>query len=208
MSLHSKQQTLPADKKMWGWLTTPHLQTRYILAAHYVADCRHIVELGGYRDNTIDRFLQDFHGIDSVTVFSLDNEFRTESARYYHDDEVTVRHSTAIHKYQAPFSQVLGLQGKIGVVALGYDPEGDMSEFYDLCRRAHTVVMEYPVMHKSSGAAVGAWVDACPNLRLDLNITIDAGHGETLRDATWVGQPHWSRRFVVFREVIGLDIPC
>src|SRR2546426_11697428 len=64
---------IEAGKKFWGYLDTDAFRTRYVLAAHFVRHARHIVEIGGYRDNVITNFLTGAH--ESVTVYSLDAEF-------------------------------------------------------------------------------------------------------------------------------------
>src|SRR5579859_7321916 len=66
-------EEIRAGRKFWGYLDTEPLRIRYVLAAHFVRDCPHIIEIGGYRQNVITSFLRGAH--ESVTVFSLDEEF-------------------------------------------------------------------------------------------------------------------------------------
>jgi len=64
---------IQTGQKFWGYLDTEALQMRYVLAAHFLRNVEHIVEVGGYRSNAITNFLT--HAPADVTVFSLDAEF-------------------------------------------------------------------------------------------------------------------------------------
>ena len=92
-------QEILAGKKFWGYLDTEALQSRYVLAAHFVKDARNIVEIGGYRDNVITRFLTGTH--DSVSVFSLDAEFETFEAETLNGAPCRVRRSLS-HRIVLP----------------------------------------------------------------------------------------------------------
>ena len=81
---------IQSGRKFWGYLDTVALQSRYVLAAHYVRKARHIVEVGGYRGNVITNFLTGQH--ESVTVYSLDAEFEPLAQDTLNGAACRVRH--------------------------------------------------------------------------------------------------------------------
>src|ERR1051326_7998337 len=97
-SLHPLQlpriNEIREGKKFWGYLDTVALQTRYVLAAHFLRNTRNIIEIGGYRNNLITRFLTGTH--DSVSIFSLDAEFEPSEQDTLNGAPCRVRH---IHDY-------------------------------------------------------------------------------------------------------------
>src|SRR5262249_10360039 len=124
------------------YLDTDALRTRYVLAAHFVRQAAHIVEIGGYRDNVITNFLSGRH--DSVTVFSLDAEFEPLERETLNDHPCRVRHIRDFFQGYPPPTAGLA------VVTLGLEIHGGLDAFYDLVRRADRAVVEIPVDHLPS----------------------------------------------------------
>lgn len=129
-------------KKFWGYLDTVALQTRYVLAAHFVRNARNIIEIGGYRNNVITRFLTGVH--DSVSVFSLDAEFEPLEQDTLNGAPCRVRH---VHDY---FQNYEHPSESLAVVVLGIEILGDRQPLLDLLRKAQVVVIEVPVDHAPS----------------------------------------------------------
>jgi len=144
-------------KKFWGYLDTEALQTRYVLAAHFVRNARNIVEIGGYRDNLITRFLTGSH--DSVSVFSLDAEFEPLERETLNGAPCRVRHvNDYFQNYSHPTES-------LGVVALGIEILGDIEPFCNLLSRAEIAVIEVPLDHAPS-------VECLKVIREKLNVPV------------------------------------
>lgn len=145
-SLHPLQlpriNEIREGKKFWGYLDTVALQTRYVLAAHFLRNTRNIIEIGGYRNNLITRFLTGTH--DSVSIFSLDAEFEPFEQDTLNGAPCRVRH---IHDY---FQNYPHPTESLGVVALGIEILGDREPLWNLLRQAEVVVIEVPVDHAPS----------------------------------------------------------
>jgi hypothetical protein len=144
-------------KKFWGYLDTEALQTRYVLAAHFVRNARNIVEIGGYRDNLITCFLTGSH--DSVSVFSLDAEFEPLESETFNGAPCRVRHvNDYFQNYSHPTES-------LGVVALGIEILGDFEPFCNLLSQAEIAVIEVPVDHAPS-------VECLQVIREKLNVSV------------------------------------
>lgn len=145
-SLHPLQlpriHEIREGKKFWGYLDTVALQTRYVLAAHFLRNTRNVIEIGGYRNNLITRFLTGTH--DSVSIFSLDAEFEPFEQDTLNGAPCRVRH---IHDY---FQNYPHPTESLGVVALGIEILGDREPLWNLLRQAEVVVIEVPVDHAPS----------------------------------------------------------
>src|SRR5262249_35063152 len=113
-----------AGKKFWGYLDTEALQIRYAIAAHFLKDCKNVVEVGGYRRNAITHFLTGHH--ESVTVFSLDAEFEECERDTLNGAPCMVKH---IRNYFQTFSHSTD---DLGLVALGLEIYGALMPFYEL----------------------------------------------------------------------------
>ena len=77
-------------EKDWKYLASKAFATRYVIAAHFVAPCRSVIEIGG-SNTSIDRFLTGHH--DSVVV--LDQMIRESSRTELNGKPCTLAHVRA-----------------------------------------------------------------------------------------------------------------
>lgn len=187
-------QEILSGKKFWGYLDTEALQTRYVLAAHFVRHARNIVEIGGYRENVITRFLTGTH--DSVSVFSLDAEFETFEAETLNDAPCRVRHvSDYFQNYPHPTES-------LGVVVLGIEILGDFDPLCALLSHAEVGVIEVPIDHNPSVACLGSILQHT-NMRVAVQINLDYSPNETIVSdelaKTNMNIPFWKRNVYVLR---------
>lgn len=188
-------QEILAGKKFWGYLDTEALQSRYVLAAHFVKDARNIVEIGGYRDNVITRFLTGTH--DSVSVFSLDAEFETFEAETLNGAPCRVRHvSDYFQNYPHPTES-------LAVIVLGIEILGDFDPLCNLLSNADIAVIEVPIDHAPSVDCLGAILQRT-NLRVAVQINLDLSANEFIIGdelaATNMNKPFWKRNVYVLRR--------
>jgi len=187
-------QEILAGKKFWGYLDTEALQTRYVLAAHFVRKTRNIVEIGGYRDNLITHFLTGPH--DSVSVFSLDAEFDPLELETLNGTPCRVRH---INDYFQNYSYPLE---SLGVVALGIEILGDFEPFCGLLRQAEVAVIEVPIDHAPSVECLRLILERT-NLAVACQINLDLSPNEAIVSEelakTNMNVPFWTRNVYVLR---------
>lgn len=181
-------------KKFWGYLDTEALQTRYVLAAHFVQNARNIVEIGGYRDNLITRFLTGTH--DSVSVFSLDAEFESLEEETLNGAPCHVRHvSDYFQNYSHPTES-------LGVVVLGIEILGDFEPLCNLLRNADVAIVEVPIDHAPSVECLNA-ILARTDLRVACQINLDLSPNEAIVGdelaKTNMNVPFWRRNVYVLR---------
>ena len=185
-------QEILAGKKFWGYLDTQALQTRYVIAAHFLRNAKSIVEIGGYRDNVITRFLTGSHH--AVTVYSLDAEFEALELESLNGTACRVRH---IKDY---FQGYPYADEALGVVALGLEIFGDMDPFYELLRRSQVAVIEVPVDHAPSVECLNL-IRKNVEVRVVCQINLDfSPNEEILRDElskTNMNVPFWKRNMYV-----------
>ena len=187
-------QEILAGKKFWGYLDTEALQSRYVLAAHFVKDARNIVEIGGYRDNVITRFLTGTH--DSVSVFSLDAEFETFEAETLNGAPCRVRHvGDYFQNYPFPTES-------LAVIVLGIEILGDFDPLCNLLSNADVAVIEVPIDHAPSVDCLGAILQRT-NLRVAVQINLDLSPNEFIIGdelaKTNMNKPFWKRNVYVLR---------
>ena len=188
-------QEILAGKKFWGYLDTEALQSRYVLAAHFVKDARNIVEIGGYRDNVITRFLTGTH--DSVSVFSLDAEFETFEAETLNGAPCRVRHvSDYFQNYPYPTES-------LAVIVLGIEILGDFDPLCNLLSKADVAVIEVPIDHAPSVDCLGAILQRT-DLRVAVQINLDLSPNEFIIGdelaKTNMNKPFWKRNVYVLRR--------
>lgn len=179
---------IDAGKKFWGYLDTEALQSRYVLAAHFLRGVPHIVEVGGYRRNAISHFLTGSH--ESVSVYSLDAEFESLEQDTLNGAPCHVRHVRDFFQHHpAP-------EGSLGLVALGLEILGDLTPLCELLRRASVAVVEVPLQHQPSLDCLARLQAAVP-CRLRCRVDIDLSPNEPLlRDElarTNLNKPFWLR---------------
>ena len=187
-------QEILSGKKFWGYLDTEALQSRYVLAAHFVRNVRNIVEIGGYRDNLITRFLTGTH--DSVSVFSLDAEFETYEAETLNGAPCRVRHvGDYFQNYAHPAES-------LGVIVLGIEILGDFDPLCNLLSKADVAVIEVPIDHAPSVECLGAILQRT-NLRVAVQINLDLSPNEHIIGdelaKTNMNVPFWKRNVYVLR---------
>lgn len=118
----------------WKYLLSEPFQVRHVLAAHFVRDCDHIVEVGGYKLPITWFLTAGQHK--SITVI---DPLVTPLVSDRHNGYVcTVRHvATEVQLMPIP-------ESKFGLVALGLNVRGDPRHFYEMVACAEIVVLEFP----------------------------------------------------------------
>ena len=188
-------QEILSGKKFWGYLDTEALQSRYVLAAHFVKDARNIVEIGGYRANVITRFLTGTH--DSVSVFSLDAEFEPFETETLNSAPCRVRHvGDYFQNYPHPTES-------LAVIVLGIEILGDFDPLCNLLSNAEVAVIEVPIDHAPSVDCLGAILQRT-NLRVAVQINLDLSPNEFIIGdelaKTNMNVPFWKRNIYVLRQ--------
>jgi hypothetical protein len=156
--------------------TIPHLSgpgaaIRQVLAAHFVRDCPHIVEIGGHV-----RPVTDFLTHQPLSVLSVDPKTAPLEAEELHGRPCRVRHIP--RKFQEVEYDYE--PGSYGLVLLGYslkpfgsrEPLGEL--LFGLIDNARTVVLEYPPALERASSQVPEILSR-PSLEMvcRLDITID-----------------------------------
>lgn len=160
---------------------------RQVVAAHFVSDCRHVVEIGGHL-RPVTPFLT--HGPDSVLV--VDPKVEPYEAEELNGRPCKVRHIA--RKFQEVSFDVPS--GEYGLVLLGYslkpfgtrEPLGEA--LFSLIDNARTVVLEYPPALERSASQV-PHILARPTVKVRCTIEF------TLDDAQIRGSPFARRRLIV-----------
>lgn len=187
---------IQAGKKFWGYLDTEALQTRYVLAAHFVKQVKNIVEIGGYRSNVITNFLTSRH--DSVTVYSLDAEFEPLEHNTLNGAPCQVRHI-------ADFFQAHSHPNEdIGLVVLGLEIIGDIEPFLALLRKAKVAVIEVPEEHQPSLEHMNLMFQNVET-HIKCQVNLDLSPNEALlkheMDITNMNMPFWKRILYVLEPM-------
>ena len=187
-------QEILSGRKFWGYLDNEAMQSRYVLAAHYVRNARNVIEIGGYRDNVITRFLTGTH--DSVSVFSLDAEFEPFEGETLNGAPCRVRHvGDYFQNYTHPAES-------LGVIVLGIEILGDFDPVCNLLSNAEVAVIEVPIDHAPSVDCLGAILQRT-NLRVAVQINLDLSPNEAIIGdelaKTNMNVPFWKRNVYVLR---------
>ncbi|MFW6076280.1 MAG: hypothetical protein ACOC71_00880 [Hyphomicrobiales bacterium] len=168
-------------------LAGPAAAVRQVVAAHFVSDCRHIVEIGGHL-RPVTHFLT--HAPDSVVV--VDPKVEPYEAEDLNGRPCRVRHIPRKFQdvvFEAPDRQY-------GLVLLGYSlkPYGDRQPLgealFRLIDNARTVVLEYPPALERAASQV-PHILARPTLKERCTIEF------VLDDSQIRGSPFARRRLVV-----------
>jgi hypothetical protein len=178
--------------KFWGYLDSVALQSRYVLAAHFLRRARHIVEVGGYRNNLITNFLTGHH--ESVTVYSLDAEFEPQTRDTLNGAACRVRH---IGDY---FQNGEHPTEGLGVLALGLEIQGDLSPFVGLVRASQVAVLEVPIGHEPTAGCLRQVLTAVPHqvvCQIDLDLSSNESRLQEELQSTNMNKPFWRRRLYV-----------
>lgn len=168
-------------------LSGPAAAVRQVMAAHFVAGCPHIVEIGGHL-RPVTPFLT--HGPQSVIV--VDPKVEPYEADELKGRPCRVRHVAA--KFQEVVFDVPA--GQYGLVILGYSlkPFGARQplgqSLFGLIDNAQTVVLEYPPALERAASQIPQ-ILARPSVRLRCSIDL------TLDDGQIAGSPFARRRLIV-----------
>ena len=172
-------------------LSGPAAMARQVLAAHFVSDCEHIVEIGGHF-RPVTPFLH--HGPKSVLV--VDPKVAPYEAEELNGKPCRVRHVAA--KFQELEWNLPRFE--YGLVFVGYSlkPFGDRAPLgdllFDLIDNARVVVLEYPpALERSSSQAPYILGRETLKKRCSIEMTLD--------DAEIGGSPYARRLFTVLDPV-------
>jgi hypothetical protein len=195
-----------AGRKFWGYLDTEALRTRYVLAAHFVRECRSVIEIGGYRGNVITSFLRGHH--EQVTVFSLDEEFEQLAREELNGAPCRVRHIRDF--FQAHMETCVKADASPGVVVLGLELHGALPPLIALLKRSHVVVLEASADYPPGVAVMDEILSAVPArtiCRIDLDLTANELLLEEELKSN-MNRPFWRRRMHVIEPTASLDHPA
>jgi len=170
-------------------LSGPGAAIRQVLAAHFVRDCPHIVEIGGHI-----RPVTGYLTHAPLSVLSVDPKTPPYEAEELHGRTCRVRHVS--RKFQEveydyePYSY--------GLVLLGYslkpfgsrEPLGQL--LFGLIDNARTVILEYPPALERASSQVPSILSR-PSLEVVCNFDI------AIDDPEIAGSPYAQRRFHVLR---------
>jgi hypothetical protein len=132
-------QTIRARQQVWSYMASEVFQNRYLVAAHYLRNCSHILEVGGC-STPVTNYLRGAH--DSVTV--VDPLVEPLEATTLNHRPCLVRHvPVRLEDYQPT-----GREN--GFVALGM-PFLPLEPVLSIMRRCDVSVVEFPV----------AFLDSC-----------------------------------------------
>ena len=193
LKLFESKSALKGTGKDLPHLAGPSASVRQVLAAHFVRDCPHIIEIGGHI-RPITPFLT--HRPQSVLV--VDPKTDPYEADTLNDAPCRVRH--VAKKFQeigydyAPHSY--------GLVMLGYslkpfgrhEPLGEL--LYSLIDRARVVVVEYPPELDRASSQV-PHILARPGIAMICNFEL------ILKDDEIAASPYARREFIVFHQTLG-----
>ena len=195
-----------AGRKFWGYLDTEALRTRYVLAAHFVRECRHVVEVGGYRGNVITSFLRGQH--EQVLVFSLDEEFEPFEREELNGAPCRVRHIRDF--FQSRLETALKAETSPGVVVLGLELHGDLPPLLALLKRSQVVVLEASADYPPGIAVMDEILSAVP-ARTICRIDLDLSANEPLLQEELksnMNRPFWRRRMHVIEPTASPNQPA
>jgi len=188
MDFNTYEASAPlADGKDLPHLSGPAAFIRQVLAAHFVRDCPHIVEIGGHI-----RPITGYLTHRPLSVLSVDPKTPAHEAEELNGRPCRVRHVP--RKFQEVEYDYA--PGSYGLVLLGYslkpfgsrEPLGQL--LYSLIDNARVVVIEYPPELERASSQVPAIV-CRPNLNIHCSVEL------TLDDEAIAGSPFAKRRFYV-----------
>jgi hypothetical protein len=143
---HADARPLAPSWKDWTYLESVAFSTRYILAAHFIAPCRSVIEIGGAK-TPIDQFLTGGH--DSVLVL---DPFIREGHR-----DMLRGKPCQVSYVRARFQDVdwhISTGAHYGLVMLGLEIQGMEAHHYEalfqLVNNARVTVLEFPTSWEPS----------------------------------------------------------
>ena len=168
-------------------LSGPGAAIRQVLAAHFVRDCDHIVEIGGHIRPVTDYLIHA-----PKSVLSVDPKTPPLESETLHGRPCRVRHLA--RKFQEVDYDYA--PGSYGLVLLGYslkafgsrEPLGQL--LFGLIDNARVVVLEYPpALERATSQVPSILTRPTLEITCQLDITID--------DPKIAGSPYAQRRFHV-----------
>lgn len=186
---------LAPEGKEWKYLESPAFTTRYVLAAHFVAPCRSVIEIGGSK-TPINHFLTGPH----EQVIVLD-PFIRES----HSDSLNGKPCTVSH-VRARFQDVnwqISPDADYGLVMLGLEIQGldshHYQKLYRLIEQARFTVIEFPLSWEPSREQFER-IRSNTNTRLSCQIALDL-EGNDFGDLSNSWPPRCDRRIYVLQSI-------
>jgi len=124
----------------WKYLDTDAFRTRQVLAAHYVADCACVYEIGSHH-NPISGFLRGPHDYVICADPNIPEEICGYSGDYKRNGRLVARR---MNLYKGAADEVCPLNLEdCGLVVLGYDPSGlDLGFFLNVIEKCQVAVLE------------------------------------------------------------------
>jgi hypothetical protein len=171
-------------------LSGPGAAIRQVLAAHFVRDCPHIVEIGGHI-----RPVTDYLTHHPLSVLSVDPKTPPLEADELNGRQCRVRHvSRKFQEVEYDYEP-----GSYGLVLLGYslkpfgsrEPLGQL--LFGLIDNARTVVLEYPPALERASSQV-------PSILSRPTLTMLCSFEIAIDDAEIGGSPYARRRFHVLKQ--------
>jgi hypothetical protein len=126
-------ETLRSKQQVWSYMASEVFQTRYLVAAHYLRNCDHILEVGGC-STPITNYLQGAHA--SVTV--VDPLVEPLESNTLNNQRCVVRHLPQRIEEYSPSGR------ENGFVALGM-PQLPLEPVLTVMRTCDISVLEFPV---------------------------------------------------------------
>lgn len=181
----------PDFEDVIGYLLTDAAQARYVLAAHYVRNCRHIVEIGGFK-TPITKFVTTV----PESILVLDPQVDEFHADTLYGEPCRVDHVAAPFQdygFEAP-------AGGYGLVILGVSlrffskdeakKKIELDSILAAIAGAEIAVLEYPIDWQRGEENVEQ-ILATARGRVRLSIDLDMGANEGMHDT------YFKRRFMV-----------
>jgi hypothetical protein len=144
----SEALQLKAQQRVWSYMASEAFQTRYLVAAHHLRHCSHILEVGGC-STPITNYLHGAHA--SVTV--VDPLVEPLESPRLNDHPCVVRHVPQRIEEYVPSGH------ENGFVALGM-PQLPLEPVLDIMRRCDVSVVEFPVRFLPSCLMFKALLDS------------------------------------------------
>lgn len=169
----------PGYDDLFGYLLTDAAQARYVLAAHYVRDCDHIVEIGGYKvpiTNFVTTVPKSILVLDPATDAFHSDALYGQPCRVDHVTKTFQDHDFEVEA------------GTYGLVVIGLSlkffskdealMEVEWARLVELINGAQLSVLETPVNCERGENNIAHVLDVCDvrvKVRLDLDICANAG---------------------------------
>lgn len=195
VTCHPGARPLAPAVKNWNYLESEPFATRYVLAAHFVAPCRSVIEIGGAK-TPIDLFLNGEH--DSIVV--LDPYIRESRRTRLNDRPCAVSHVRA--RFQDVDWQVPPA-ADYAIVMMGLEIQGlgpdHYAELYRLVNGARVTVIEFPPSWEPSREQFEK-IKSNTNTKIALQLKLNLEHND-FGDLTNSWPPRCDRMIYVLEPV-------